>query len=69
MDPPSIEDSCLAYWYTKSVSFQDLVQCIYIGGRYPPPPPTPVVSHEVTNTKFHMNYPDRLSLTSSVQEW
>ena len=29
----------------------------------------PLVSHEVTNTKFYMKYPDRLLLTSSGQEW
>ena len=28
-----------------------------------------VVSHEVTNTKFDMKYPDRLLPTSSGQEW
>ena len=28
-----------------------------------------LVSHEVTNTKFYMKYPDRLLLTSSGQEW
>ena len=29
----------------------------------------PVLTHEVTNTKFEMKYPDRLLLTSSGQEW
>ena len=28
----------------------------------------PVLAHEVTNTKFEINYPDRLLLTSSGQE-
>ena len=28
----------------------------------------PVLSHEVTNMKFEMKYPDRLLLTSSGQE-
>ena len=28
-----------------------------------------VISHEVTNMKFEMKYPDRLLLTSSGQEW
>ena len=30
---------------------------------------SPLVLHEVTNTKFYMKYPDRLILTSSDQEW
>ena len=31
--------------------------------------PPPLLSHEVTNMKFEMKYPDRLLLTSSGQEW
>ena len=33
IDPPSIEHRCLAYQYTKSVSFLDVIQDIDIGGR------------------------------------
>ena len=29
----------------------------------------PVLTQEVTNTKFEMKYPDRLLLTSGGQEW
>ena len=29
----------------------------------------PVLSHEVTNTKFEIKYPDRFLLTSSGHEW
>ena len=37
IDPTSIEQRCLAYWYTKSVKLLDLVQCIYILDAYRPP--------------------------------
>ena len=62
MDPPSQASTDALHTTTPTAIFSTMH--IYRSQMDPP-----VLTHEVTNTKFEMKYPDRLLLTSSGQEW
>ena len=61
--PPLLKEAQMAYIPLHILLH--LVPCMHIEVRWTPT----VLTHEVTNTKFEMKYPDRLLLTSSGQEW
>ena len=62
MEPPSQVSTDGLHTTTPTATFSTMH--IYRSQMDPP-----VLSQEVTNTKFEMKYPDRLLLTSSGQEW
>ena len=55
IDPTSIEQRCLAYWYTKSVKLLDLVQCIYIYWMHIDPP------GQLSREALHTSRPNQLN--------